>query len=96
MCPPHKAAALKWVVYSNCFCSAYIYHFLFIIAVKSIESKTESFSGADREGEDPEQQRLFLQTAGGTGKAQTSNIQGEQLITQTQRHRGHNPCTAPY
>lgn len=64
-----------------CFCcSAYVYRSLFIVAVKSIESKTESFGGADREGEDPKQQRLLLQTAGGAGQAQTSHIQGEHII----------------
>lgn len=52
----------------------------FFVAVKSVESKTESFGGADREGEDPEQQRLLLQTACGTGQTQTSHIQGDQLI----------------
>lgn len=71
---------MKWVVCSKCFCSAYIYYALFIVAVKSIESKTESFGGADREGEDPEQQRLLLQTACGTGQTQTSHVQGEQVI----------------
>ena len=58
----------------KCFCCSFIYHALFIVAVKSIESKTEGFGGANREGEDPEQQRLLLQTAGGTGQAQTSYI----------------------
>lgn len=58
----------------------YVYRALFIVAVKSIESKTESFGGTNREGEDPKQQRLFLQTAGGAGQAQTSHIQGEQLL----------------
>lgn len=49
------------------FRSAYNYH-AFFVAVKFVESKTESFGGADWEGEDPEQQRLLLQTACGTGQ----------------------------
>lgn len=56
-----------------------IYPALFILAVKSIESKAESFGGADWEGENPEQQRFLLQTAGGAGQAKTSHIQGLHL-----------------
>lgn len=49
----------------------------FIAAVEFIESQTESFSGANWEGENSEQQRLLLQAAGGTGQTQTSHVQGE-------------------
>lgn len=49
----------------------------FIAAVEFIESQTESFSGANRERENSEQQRLLLQAAGGTGQTQTSHVQGE-------------------
>lgn len=47
------------------------------LAVKSAESQTESFGGADREGEDPEQQGLLVQAAGGARQAQAGHVQGE-------------------
>lgn len=56
-----------------------IYPVLFIVAVKSIEGKTEGFGGANWEGEDPEQQKLLIQTAGGAGQAETGHIQGEDF-----------------
>lgn len=63
------------------FTSAYIYNApFFIVAVKSVESKTKSFGGADWEGEDPEQQGLLLQVTCGTGQTQTSHIQGEHQV----------------
>lgn len=54
-----------------------INHPVFIAAVKSPKSKTESSGRADREGEDPEQQGLLLQAAGGTSQTQTSHFKGE-------------------
>lgn len=76
----HKPAPWKGLSRANAFWSAYSNHALFIVAVKSVESKTESFGGANWEGEDTEQQRLLLQAAGGAGQAQTSHIQGEHVI----------------
>lgn len=52
-------------------------NFHFIAAVEFIESQTKSFSRANREGENSEQQRLLIQAVGGTGQTQASHIQGE-------------------
>lgn len=69
----------------KCFVGASILLLMFclILAVKSAESQTESFGGADWEGEDPEQQGLLLQAAGGARQTQAGHVQGEHPTTFT-------------